>query len=134
LYSAVALYVGQDQQQLRNQVADKLETKDYKPFLELASGQTAEAYIEGVRRRRGEWAGQAEIRALMDILQRPIIVVRPGQNAQDRMRNPDKSLGEDQYFGRGVPIPVKYNGHNHYDALVMVEEQSYNSSRNQNRR
>jgi ankyrin repeat protein len=132
-YSAVALYVGQDQQQLRNQVADKLETKEYKPFLELASGQTAEAYIEGVRRRRGEWAGQTEIKALMDILQRPIIVVRPGQNAQDRMRNPDKSLGEDQYFGRGIPIPVKYNGHNHYDALVMIEEQSYlfDSSQNQ---
>jgi tetratricopeptide (TPR) repeat protein len=132
LYSAVALYVGQDQQQLRNQVADKLETKEYKPFLELASGQTAEAYIEGVRRRRGEWAGQAEIRALMSILQRPIIVIRPGQNAQDRVRSPDKRLGEDQYLGRGIPIPVKYNGHNHYDALVMIEDQSYPLKSSQN--
>jgi hypothetical protein len=134
LYSAVALYVGQTQQQLRNQVADELERKleEYKPFLELKPGQTAKDYIAGVRRRYGEWAGQVEIRALMNILRRPIIVVRPGQNAQDRLQNPDKLLGEDLYFSSGRPIPVKYNGHNHYDAIVIVENQNYPLESSQN--
>lgn len=126
LYSAVALYVGQDQQQLRNQVADELEKKSekYKDFLELKAGQTPEQYIKGVR-GGSEWAGQVEIRALMNILKRPIIVVRPGQNAQNRVQNPDKNLEEDKYFASGAPILVKYNGHNHYDAIILIEKQSY---------
>lgn len=128
LYSAVALYVGQDQQQLRNRVADELakNPEEYKSLLELNKNKQIlardVAYIRDGSKKR---ADQAEIRALMKILQRPIILVSPGQNAQHRILEPSELLGEDKYWGKGAPIPVKYDGDARYNAIVLIEEQAY---------
>ena len=125
LYSAVGLYVGKDQKQLREQVAHELESKPhtYEPFLELKSQQIPKQYIDGVRSGL-EWAGNVEIAALMHILQRPIIVVRPGENSQLRAENPTKL--EKQYATKGLPILVRYNGKNHYNALILVVQDDPN--------
>ena len=126
LYTAVGLYVGQDQKQLQGKVADELEVKlqTYEPFLELKSQQTSEQYIESVR-SGSEWAGNAEIMALMHLLQRPIIVVRPGQNAQARIQNLTEA---EKKYSAQKPILVKYNGTNHYNALVLVAPQNITSN------
>ena len=120
LYTAVGLYVGRDQKQLRGQVADELEVKrqTYEPFLELKSQQTSKQYIEGVR-SGSEWAGNAEIMALMHILQRPIIVVRPGENSQGRIQNLTEA---ERKSSAKKPILVKYNDKNHYNALILVAQ------------
>ena len=119
LYSAVGLYVGKDQNQLREQVAKELESKlpTYESFMELKSHQTPQQYIKSVRQGL-EWAGDVEITALMHILQRPIIVVHPGEDPQKRLQNPTEV--EKQYSAKGLPILVNYNGINHYDALILV--------------
>lgn len=118
-YHAVGIYVGQDQKQLRGLVANEIESnlKKYEHFLELKQQQTTKQYIESVR-NRSEWASNAEITALMHILKRPIIVVRPGENPQFRVENPTEA--EKLYADKGAPILVKYNGTNHYDALILV--------------
>ena len=123
LYSAVGLYVGKDQKQLPEQVAKELESKlnDYKNYIELKFLQTPKEYIEGVQ-RGSEWAGYAEIIALTRILQRPIIVVRPNEIPQLRIKNTKPE--EKEYYGRGVPILVSYNDRNHYDALILVAQDS----------
>ena len=125
LYTAVGLYVGRDQKQLRGQVADELESQlqTYEPFLELKSQQTSKQYIEGVR-SGSEWAGNAEIMALMHLLQRPIIVVRPGENSQRRIQN---LTDAERKYSVKEPILVKYNDKNHYNGLILVAQGNPNA-------
>ena len=127
LYSAVGIYVGKDPQQLREEVANELKLENYKLFLKLSSQQTSEQYIEGVR-NGSEWGGNAEVTALMHILQRPIIVVYPSENPQVRAQNPTE--GEKLYFDKGVPILVRYNGINHYNALILIAQNNPHASSN----
>lgn len=118
LYSAVGMYIEQDREQLRGRVADELKFEKYKP--KLKPQQTLEQYIEGVR-NGSERGGDAEIMALMQILQRQVIVVRPDEKPQRRVENPTKE--EKQYFDKGIiPILVRCNDTNHYKALILVEQ------------
>ena len=57
-----------------------------------------------------EWADNLEIAVLMNILNRPIVVVGP----DGKVRNLSSLVGD------GDPIFVQYNGHNHYDALILT--------------
>lgn len=120
-YTAVGLYLGRDQKELRGWVADELKSNSdaYDAFRELKTGQKSAEYLAGVR--SSQWAGHVEIIALMNILKRPIIVVYPGENPEKRVQHPNRARGEDKYYGIGAPILVKYNGRNHYDALVLIE-------------
>ena len=117
LYHAVCLYIAQDQQALRNLVAENLENKIdfYRNFIDLPSNKTVEDYIHDIK-IGVEWAGHIEIEILMNLLDRPILVVSPSRrliNEADRER-----------FS-GEPIFVYYNGHDHYDGLILDE--NYNN-------
>lgn len=59
-----------------------------------------------------EWADNLEIATLMLIYNRPIIVI----DSDKKIRN-----GSDiaQFSEESEPIFVFYNGHNHYDALLL---------------
>lgn len=109
-YHAVALYLGQDQQQLRNDIANYVEANraEYEEFIDLTPGQTFEDYVHQIR--VGEaWADHVEINTLMRLLNQPILVVNP----QGNITNLDDAA---RY--NGDPIFVYYNGVDHYDALI----------------
>ncbi len=109
LYSAIAGQIDQDQQDLRNQVATYLEQHRvrFKPFIVLRENQTFEQYVQGIR--NSEWGDDLEIHILMQILNRPILVIDPHK----RISHQDTV---DLYAGD--IIFVFYNGHNHYDAFI----------------
>ncbi len=114
LYHAVALHVGQDQASLRRTVAAHLEANraNFQDFITLSQGQTLTDYIQAVRSGK-EWATHIEIEILMRVLNRPIMVIGVDGN----LTNP-----QDATRFTGEPIFVLYNGHNHYDALLLQPE------------
>ena len=111
LYHAVCLYTGQDQQTLRNTIAENLENNivAYRRFIALPSNKTVEDYIHDIR-LGVEWASHIEIEILMNLLDRPILVVGPSIKLINEI---------DKVRFSGEPIFVYYNGHNHYDGLVL---------------
>lgn len=121
LYHAVGLYLGEDQQTLRNRVADYISTHQDE-FRELIGAmeegpqeRTLEDYVKDIR-VGVEWADNLEIAVLMRIFKRPVIIIGPS----GEIRNPDvEDLSEE-------PIFVYYNGHNHYDALIKSDQVSGN--------
>lgn len=118
LYNAVALYLGKDQQTLRNEVANYLEThlNELREFITLPTGSTIEQYIQSIRAGR-EWAAHVEIQILMRVLNRPIVVV----GSDNKIRNRDDIA---QYASE--PIFVWYNGSTHYNALLKAQDCSLN--------
>lgn len=113
LYGSAGLYLGETPDFLRRRVAARLEhnLEEFAPFITLASGQRLEDYLNAVR-EGNEWASHTEIEVLMRVLDRPILVIGP----DNRLVNP----ADRQRFA-GEPIFVYYNGHNHYDGLVLQE-------------
>jgi OTU-like cysteine protease len=113
LFNAMALYLGETQEWLRQLVAAHLEHNldIFRCFLQL-QGRRVEDYINDVR-EGVEWASHVEIEILMRLLDRPIMVIDPNGS----LRNAD-----DQERFNGEPIFVYYNGHNHYDALLLTGE------------
>ena len=114
LYNAVAIYLSQDVQTLRQIVATNLEhnISEYRQFIVLAEGRTIEDYIRDIR-DTNEWAGDLEITILSRLLDRAIITIGPNGNITNR-----EVLGEQR---NGEPIFVYYNNVNHYDGLVFQE-------------
>jgi len=116
LFIAVGLYLGQTQEFLRNIVAANIEhnLEQYGDIIQaLSPGKTPEQYVEDLRNGR-EWADNIEIAVLMKMLDRPIVVVGP----DGMVRN----LAD--LTGSGDPIFVQYNGHTHYDALLLTGEKT----------
>jgi tetratricopeptide (TPR) repeat protein len=113
LFNAVALYLEQTQELLRQDVATHLECNlsEVRHFIQLSEGKNAEDYINDVRNGI-EWASHVEIEVLMRLLGRPIMVVGPDS----------KIVNVNDAHRRGEPIFVYYNGHNHYDALILTGE------------
>lgn len=74
LYSAVAFYLNENVQDLRNRVADTIENNpdNYRSF--LPSSCTAERYAHDVRHNR-QYADHIEIEALMRSLGRAIVAI-----------------------------------------------------------
>lgn len=116
LFIAVGLYLGQNQEFLRNIVAANIEDnlEQYRDIIQaLSPGKTPEQYVEDLR-NGSEWADNIEIAVLMKMLDRPIVVVGP----DGMVRN----LAD--LTGSGDPIFVQYNGHTHYDALLLTGEKT----------
>ncbi len=114
LFHAVALHCGQDQQALRNVVVANIEynMEKYRDIIQTLNPEKApEQYLQDVRQGI-EWADNLEIVVLMTILNQPIVVVE----TDGKIRNLSSLIGD------GVPIFVEYNGHNHYDALILTGE------------
>jgi hypothetical protein len=117
LFNAVAIHLAEDQQTLRNRVADYLlnHIEDFRVWIEGVRPQnlTMEGYIESIRHE--EWADHLEIHILNQVLNCQIIIF-----TQDgRIRE-----GQDINFNipyQRTPIFVLYNGHNHYDGLLLRE-------------
>ncbi len=120
LYHAVALYLGCNQKYLRQEVATRLEQGDDRKELwiflqgQLRNNQTIEAYIAGIREGK-EWADHVEIEVLMRVLKRPIVIISPNGG----LRNPQVVA---RHFAHPTPIFVRYNGHDHYDAVILEED------------
>lgn len=115
-YHAVALYVGKNQKELRDQVGTHLKSfpEKYKHIID-ASGKTSEQFIADIQ--KNEWADQLEITILSETLKREIVIVGP--NAIVRNKDVlDKNFSNE-------PIFVYYNGHNHYDGLIRKGETPY---------
>lgn len=126
LYSAVSMHLDKDRRVLRESVYHEvaMNGKVYHPFLQLRAGQLPSQYIQGIR-DGSEWATQVEIRALMKILGQRIVVIRPGEDVDTRLQNPDRTMGEDQFpVTLDCPaIPVRFNpAENHYDAIVSGQK------------
>lgn len=114
LFHAVALHCGRDQQVLRNMVAGNIEgnMKKYRDIIQaLNPEKTVDRYLQDVRQGI-EWADNLEIVVLMTVLNQPVVVVE----TDGKIRNLSSLIGD------GVPIFVEYNGHNHYDALIITGE------------
>ncbi|MDR3491307.1 MAG: hypothetical protein P4M12_04585 [Gammaproteobacteria bacterium] len=110
LYHAVAVYLEKDQQTLRTELADLLETTPdkYKDVIE-ASGKDFKSYIQGIRTK--EWADHLEIVMLMTLLNRPIVIIEPG----GKIRNKD----DIERLKSEKPIFVYYNDVDHYDSFTL---------------
>lgn len=110
LFHAVGLYLELEADYLRKIVASHMEAnkEDLRQFY-LGTEEDFERHIEMIR-NCNEWGGNLEIVVLQRLLDRPIIILRPDA----RPIIPD-NLGE----LHGEPIFVNYNGHNHYDALIL---------------
>ena len=122
LYNAVGLYCGQDQQTLRNIVAANIRNNlnEYQGFtngLENLNGRTINDYLRDVESGK-EWAANMEIAVLMKILDRPIIIVE--HNNTVRNLSDIENDGKPRFSGE--PIFVYYNGHDHYDALLKINQ------------
>ena len=115
LFNAVALYLNNTNvQDLRNKVANTIERnpENYREIIAaLNPNRTLEVHIRAIRDH--EWADNLEIAVLMRVLDRPIYVVDNDGN----IRNNGAGV-----TGAGEPIFVYYNGHNHYDGLVIAQQ------------
>jgi hypothetical protein len=108
LYHAVCIYVGEDQQTLRNNIYLRLEQNpsQYEHIFQ-ANNMTLASYLVGLK--TDAWADHLEIVELMNLLNRPIVVIGPDGTIRNR--------GD---VGRaGEPIFVFYNGHSHYDGFTV---------------
>jgi len=112
LYHAVSLYFhqGDNQQDFRNRVAEKLENNraEFFDFI-YTPDRNFDYYITAVRSGK-QWADHLEIEILMRIFQRPIVII-----------NPDLTIDNQEVIQRfdNEPIFVRYNGVDHYDAYVL---------------
>lgn len=114
LYHAVSLYVGMDYKQLRNQVADYVQdhTSEFQQFVEmgnLSEQEAMAAFIAGIR--ASEYADNIEIEVLERVLQRNIVI-----HAHNGIRNRARVVNYSN-----PEIHVYYNGHDHYDALLLED-------------
>lgn len=110
-FRAVSLYLGEDISTLRRQVAEHIR-RNMDEFNGIIRGINPNVSIRQylVNLENGnEWADDLEIAILMRILNRPIVIVGPN----GMIRNLSNLIGEDS------PIFVHYNGHNHYNALIL---------------
>ena len=88
---------------LRHQVADYVANSDV--LKESIAGDKA-AYIAGIRQEA--WGDELEIKAVMSLLQRPVVVFKPDSTG----------LLTSAVYNEGFdrpPILLNYNGINHYD-------------------
>lgn len=112
LYNAVAIYLEphqQDQQTLRTSIAERIKANPskYQNIIQ-ASGKDFDSYIKGIQ--TNEWADHLEIVELMNLLDRPIVVIGEDHKIANRL-----DIGD----FKGEPIFVYYNGihQQHYDGL-----------------
>ncbi|MGE3919910.1 MAG: AMP-binding protein, partial [Gammaproteobacteria bacterium] len=122
LYRAVSLYLDLDVQALRNRVASNIEDNlsSYVGIIRAINPhQTPQDYINAIRNGE-EWADHLEIAILMQVLNRPIVIMSPDGSIRNKT-----DIGQNS----GEPIFVYYNGHNHYDGLILINsgEQSGSS-------
>ena len=105
LYHAVSLHDdhGRTASDLREMVADYIGEGNLSGFVEDPISYAA-------RVRSGLWGGEREIRALMHILGRPIVVMHQNGLAPTRYDTTPALSGE--------PLFVSYNGTDHYNGLV----------------
>lgn len=128
LYRSVTYYLsrGEDVSFLRRIVALNLKCdgERYVNFIPLQQDQSLQDYVKKVKDTH-QWAGELEINILMELLNRPIVIVGP----EGTIRNKDAI---ERYRGK-EPIFVFYNGGDergsdkpgHYDALILRD--GYNS-------
>ncbi len=113
LFNAVALYVGQDQAQLRNRVAHHISAhlEEYRAMItSLNPRRNVDDYLTALRSGE-EWADHLEIAILMKVFNRPIVIIE-----DDGAFRRGLELGS----FTGEPIFVYYNGHNHYNAYLLA--------------
>ncbi|MGE3920846.1 MAG: OTU domain-containing protein [Gammaproteobacteria bacterium] len=120
-YRAVSLYLDLDAQTLRNIVASNIEhnLSHYVGIIRVMNPhQTPQDYINAIRNGE-EWADNLEIAILMEVLNRPIVIMSPDGSIRNKT-----DIG--QYSGE--PIFVYYNGHNHYDGLTLTNSSEQSGS------
>lgn len=114
LFNAVSLYLDNTStspRALRTKVANHIEDhlEQYQDIITaLNPDTTVEMHIRAIRDH--EWADNLEIAVLMRVLDRPIYVI----DSDGKIRNRGINI-----TGSGDPIFVYYNGHNHYDGLLI---------------
>ncbi len=123
LYNAVAPYLAKDPQQLRNEVADFLNDHIDDDIVNplnalLLEGQTLRDYIFAIG-NGGAWADEIEITALTLMYNRPIAVITAGGKISNMPAI--SPFLECEPILVQEPIFVFYNGHDHYDALLVSD-------------
>ncbi len=116
LYHALAYHLGATYINLRNMVADYLETNPGKIQGAFAAeieldGLTHDEYILGIRGNL--WGGQPEIQTVQWITGRPIIVIREDANP---------NISDDVLEYPGDPIFIFYNGSTHYNTFLFEND------------
>ncbi|QLH41289.1 MAG: hypothetical protein HWD59_00125 [Coxiellaceae bacterium] len=112
LFNAVGIYLQEPQDYLRKQVAlyFSANKERYRDSVVLGTG-TVEDYISRIYSGE-EWGTHVEIEILMQIYRRPIIVIE-----SRGVTNPDAI---NRFPGK--PVFVYYNGYDHYNGLIMRQE------------
>lgn len=110
-YHAVSLYLGEHSDTLRQYVAARMvaDKREYQWLFPTAA--ELNLHVAGIL--NNAWADDLERSLLMNLYNRPIIVIRDNgkHNIPDDIDVPGKYTAE--------PLFVYYNGVNHYDALVI---------------
>ncbi|MGE3919612.1 MAG: ankyrin repeat domain-containing protein [Gammaproteobacteria bacterium] len=113
LYRAVSLYSNLSVQELRNSAALYLEDNlnRYRSIIQAINPtQTPENCIAAIK-NGNKCADNLEIAILMQVLNRPIVIIGPNGNIMNR--------ADIQPYS-GEPIFVYYNDHHHYDGLMLT--------------
>ena len=119
-FHAVALYLERDVEELRDKVATyMLDNRD--DFInhyeaDEHNGITYEEFVELIR-STNEWADNLVIQAIQQVIERPVQVYQ--YNNGELIQTQDTTIDNEN-----EPIMVLYNGTNHYDALIQLEDDS----------
>ncbi len=115
-YNAVCQHIeGSSQERLRQLVATHIRNNFNRFSHTITYFMKEDEYLDVIKyidaiEKETIWADQIVIQALMEILDRPILIYGPYGELR-------YELDVLNHFN-GSPIPVYYNGYNHYDALL----------------
>ena len=117
-FHAVALYLERPIEELRDEVATYMldNQDDFINHYEADehNGITYEEFVEQIR-STDEWADNLVIQAIQQVIDRPVQVYQ--DNDGELIKTQNTTIENEN-----EPIMVLYNGTNHYDALVQVED------------
>ena len=118
-FNAIAMHLPEEMnsQTCREYVIESiLGNSEYMQALPLTDGQTVENYINALE--HGGMVDHPEILIMQTLLNRPIIILRTGENPT--------ILGNSQDYA-GAPIFIYYNGHNHFDTFIIDSDSRFSA-------
>jgi len=117
-FHAVALYLKQDVNELRDKVATYMldNQEDFIEHYEAGEHNdiTYDEFVELIR-STNEWADNLVIQAIQKLIDRPVQVYQ--DNNGELIQTEEVTIDNEN-----EPIMVLYNGTNHYDSLIITDE------------
>lgn len=108
-YRGIALYLGRSYQEMKAIAARHLDNNYHKYQDFFDSIKTKAEHVNDIL-NSNKWAGDIEIQLLSDALARSIIVIGPDGDVRNL---------QNRFDGAADPIFIRYDGVNHYSALLV---------------